>query len=75
MSHALVLLRELLQDGLDGSGQSILLGLCFSQVLAQGGEVGLDLRLSAGGTHHDGSAIFQRVDQHVGGRLLHPDGI
>ncbi len=57
---------RLLQDGLNGSSQCILLGLCFGQILAQRGEVGLDLRLGAGGADHDGGTILQRVDQDVG---------
>ena len=41
-------------------------GLGLGEVLALGGEVGLDLRLSAGGTHDNRRAAFQRVDQDVG---------
>ena len=58
----------LCQDGLNGSSQGILLGLGLGQILAQGGEVGLDLRLGAGGTDHHSRTVLQCVDQHVGSR-------
>ena len=57
----------LLQDGLNGSGQSVFLGLCLGQILAQGGEVGFDLGLGTGGAHHNGSTVLQAVDQDIGG--------
>ena len=53
------------ENGLQGVGQGILLGLGFCQVLAQGGVVSLDLGLGAGGTDDNGCAAFQSVDQDV----------
>ena len=60
-------MKCLCQNGLQSFGQLVLLGLGFGQVTAQGGEVGLDLRLGAGGTDHHGGAAFQAENQHIGG--------
>ena len=51
------------EQGLQSGSQGVLLSLGLSQILAQGGEVGLDLGLGAGGTDDDGGAAFQGVDQ------------
>ena len=63
------------EDGLQGSGQNVLLSLGLGQILAQGGEVGLDLGLGAGGTDDDGGAAFQGVDQDVGCRQAGCGGV
>ena len=54
------------KDGLQRFGKGILLSLGFGKILAQGGKVGLDLGLGAGGTDDDRGAAVQGVDQHVG---------
>ena len=58
-----MLLRE---DGGKGRSQRVLVGLCFLEVDALGGVVRLDLRLGAGGTDHDGLAVFKAVGEDVG---------
>ena len=46
------------EDGLQSVGENLFLCFGFRQILAQSGEIGLDLRLGAGGTDHDGSAVL-----------------
>lgn len=40
--------------------------LCVFFILHTGGDIGLQLRLSARGTHHNGTVIFQQELEYIG---------